>query len=97
MWIKITSIEVNGLDALRTDRQNEKFTTETCKSLRKEMVQVQTQLKDGIDRAIYAETSIGAQDAELVRVIADLEALRKKYRERQSMKTRPGYQPEHRK
>ena len=37
---------------------------------------MQTQVKDGLARALSVETSIGAKDAELARVTAALEALR---------------------
>ena len=78
LWSKLPTIEVNGLGALRIARKNEKYMNETCQSLRKEMFQLKTQLKDGIARALQAETSIGSQDAGLERATADIEALRKK-------------------
>ena len=37
---------------------------------------MQTQVKDGLARALSVEKSIGAQDAELARITAALEALR---------------------
>ena len=42
---------------------------------------MQTQLKDGIARALQAKTSFGAQNEELTRVIADLDVICKQYGE----------------
>ena len=77
MWVKLTGIEIEGLKATEIARKMEGYVTETCQELRKEITQLQTQVKDGLARALEVESSIGAQDAELARVTAALEALQK--------------------
>ena len=76
LWSRLTRFDVQVMDASLTARRMEEYVTETCQELRKEMVRMQTQVKDGLARALSVETSIGAQDAELARVTAALEALR---------------------
>ena len=77
MWVKLTGIEVEGLKATEIARKMEGYVTETCQELRKEFSQLQTQVKVGLARALEVESSIGAQDTELARVTAALEALQK--------------------
>ena len=77
MWVKLTGIEIETMKAIEIARKMEGYVTETCQELRKEITQLQTQVKDGLARALEVESSIGAQDAELARVTAALEALQK--------------------
>ena len=59
LWSRLTRFDVQVMDASLTARRMEEYVTETCKELRKEMVRMQTQVKDGIARALSVETSIG--------------------------------------
>ena len=56
LWSRLTRFDVQVMDASLTARRMEEYITETCQDLRKETVRIQTQVKDGLARALSVET-----------------------------------------